>query len=401
MRSSSACVCSLVIALIPFQAGAQSKVPSREDLVRGLKAREAAIQNFTVKAEFKVKTKSRYTGEVLFSADVATIYVDSVSGKFWYQRVGQIYNAPGHPSHEGKEFFLDVECVGAFDGERSRHLQRPRDGEGMPAGGDAKAEEHMQNLMSLGTVYPGKREDWIVPPEEFAYTFTQVNLSLPVEKSPLYEILEFQETESVVVVELRSPKAPGQLADACDWKTLFWIDLQHGMVVTRREAFMLRTGETKWIPFFRSRLEELFEAQKGIWLPRKYWQEHSQVPANKPPSLVREVSAILSNWEINRGSPESRFKIAFPEGTRVRDETRGSTYLASAVTDHSVQKAARVSEELREAFGRIRPDGSAAAESGFPYWTATLSTLAAGMVALLIVLALKARRRKGVDHEIA
>ena len=287
----------LSVLWLPFESSvdqASGKTAySVQDLVRGLKAREAAIRNFQVKAELKVKSKSRYTGEYLQSANVQTTCRDNRTQRFWYRKIGQVYNSPGHPAHGGKEFFFDIEEFMAFDGERTRKLTWPR-------GTNAKPDE----MLRSGTIYPGRKEWIVVDPGAFTTMLNNENISGYIDEVPLQHVL-LTDSDRLVLAEIRRPRSPNDPPDQVETRQRLWIDVEHGMVVTRRESSLLRKGEREWIPVHASRLEDLFEAEKGIWLPREYSEESYQVLPGKEPYLVSAITRF-SRTGRSIGSFETR-----------------------------------------------------------------------------------------------
>ncbi len=390
-----AMVLSAAFAPVAFATGDGSLTVG--DIVRGLKAREAAIRNFSVKAEFRVKKRSRYTGRVLESADVVSMCVDNASGRFWYHKVGQVYNAPGE-LHGGQEFFADVEETMAFDGERTRQLtvlMQPVGALTADAPAKERPPETNRPAALVGTIYPKKEESWVVDPREFTTTFMHDSITKPLGEAPVCEVLGPDGTDGLILVECRGPEGAAASEMDLQGRERFWVDVGKGMIAARRELLNLRRGEAKWITSFASRYEDLYEVEKGIWVPRKYWELSNVIAPGRAPELFREISATLSDWAVNEELPPSRFKVVFPEGTLVRDGALGRTYIAKAVTDRSVKAAAEASQNMRDSFLKIRP--AATSEPGSSRWSLALGSLAAAaVIGLAIKAALHLRNRRVV-----
>ncbi|MGC8639029.1 MAG: hypothetical protein ACP5XB_04020 [Isosphaeraceae bacterium] len=398
MRRPALLAMALCVVFAPAICAAQEGSLSVRDIVRGLKAREAAIRNFTVKAEIKVKTRSRYTGRLLDSADVVTMCVDNTSGRFWHQKVGQVYNTPG-ALHGGQEFFSEVEETVAFDGERTMEFSLLKPLPPMPAqpGAPAPAKDAAGGTPPpalIGAVSPGRQESWVVDPRQFTTTFMHESFTKPMGEAPVCEVLGPQGPEGLVLVQCRGPEI-ALLQPDLQGRHRFWVDVGKGMAVTRCEMLNLRKGETKWITAFATRCDDLFEVEKGIWVPRKYWEVSYELPPGKPPELYSEISAALSGWAVNQELPPSRFKVAFPEGTLVRDGVLHRTYIARAVTDRSVRAAAEASQQMRDSFLKIKP--TEVSDASTPRWVWVLGALAfAGVIALGVKVAGRLRNRRMV-----
>ncbi|MGC8642049.1 MAG: hypothetical protein ACP5XB_19465 [Isosphaeraceae bacterium] len=300
--------------------------PTISEIVQGAKAREAAIRNFHVKADFKQKSRSRYTGKYLDSATSMKVIIDFRSGRFWYHKLAQMYNSPGGELHNGQEFFSEIEEVMAFDGEKTRQLTLSRD----------EKDPEVAKISRVGTIFPGVREYWLTDPRDFVCNFMRDSISVLIGLGTPTSL--GTSPDGLVGFENVNPTAG---PDGSRRAVRFWFDVKKGMIVPRREARILRPGDSEWVPYFISRLDDLFEISPGLWLPRKYTEEFYQVLPDQAPFLVWKRGVAVSEWAINQDLQDSQFAIAFPAGTLVNNQELGRHYRTRVVDDRTIARMAK------------------------------------------------------------
>lgn len=358
--------------------------PTIPEIVRASKARESAIRNFRVHADFKEKGTSKYTGKDLDSATSMDVVIDLDSERFWYHKLAQIYNAPGGDLHGGQEFFSEIEEVMAFDGEKTRQLTLPH-GEKDPDAVEA---------LRMGKIYPGKKEYWLTDPREFVRNFLGEPLSVQVGRGIRTHL--GVDSEGLVGIEVATPNEQTvNRPDGFRFRARFWFDPRNGMIALRREASVQRPGESGWIPYLVSRLDNLLEVGAGVWLPGRYSEEFHQVLPGKAPQLRWRREVVLSNWAINESLKDDQFAIAFPKGTLVGDEGLGRAYRARAVDDRTIAGMARTASNLRDAFQSMKNDPLPPYGPLVPTWAAMLafSIATAGVIAMVFWV-----RRRSSPH---
>lgn len=363
----------LVLLTMSGEGAGSAENPTVPEIVRAARAREDAIRNFRVRADFKEKSRSKYTGKYADAVTSMDVVIDFETGRFWYQKVAQIYNAPGGDLHDGQEFFSEIEEVMAFDGEKTRQLTWPH-GEKDPDAVEALRQGH---------VFPGSKEYWLTDPREFVRNFLRERVSVQVSRG-LATQLGLNE-EGLVGIETVAPKGLSTHPDGYEFRTRYWFDRGKGMCATRREASIRRPGDSVWIPYFVTRLDDLFEISPGIWLPRKYWEESYQVLPGKAPYLVWRRDVTLSKWAINEELSDRQFKVTFPRGTMIGDQALGRTYRASVVDDRTIARMAKAAQSLSDSYQAMKNDPLPPYGPPLPPWAIAAAAVAAVLAVLWAV----------------
>jgi len=379
MSMKAACAVAVYMTCLSVDAVAQT--PTLRELERGLKARESAVRNFHVKADFREKFRSRYTGKYLDSATSTEVVIDPPSQRFWYRKVGQMYNAPGGEIHDGQEYLSIIQEVMAFDGERTRQLTWSSD----------EKDPDMEVATRVGTIFPNRTEYWLIDPRDFVSDFLREPASAHIGRGE----------RRVVGVDPSDGTAEfegwNERSDKVKFRLRLWIDFRRGMVAVRREMSIQHPGETRWTPYYKSRLEDLVEIQKGIWLPQKYYEETQQVLPNKPPFLMSSQVVTLSDWAINQDLPTSRFLVSFPAGTMVRDQRFGTAYRTKVISDHAAEQSSKIAMDMRESFIRSQSNPLPSPGLGVPPWVWPATMTAVLVTATAAVYVRSRRRLKGTS----
>nr|MDQ2730574.1 hypothetical protein [Armatimonadota bacterium] len=132
--------------------------------------------------------------------------------------------------------------------------------------------------------------------------------------------------------------------------TIYWIDVDHGFLVRRMQAFVVLDGKLTLIS--EVRVPSILESN-GVWVPavhefRYYWKvaqraiaakygthpEPVPAPGSKDEDQAKPVVAIdrlvISSFSANRDLPPDAFHLDWPVYTRIQNQISQKDYIIVA-----------------------------------------------------------------------
>lgn len=178
----------------------------------------------------------------------------------------------------------------------------------------------------------------------------------------------------------------------------YWFSPSKGFALVQSERWFRPTAKHAMRLAERVRCWD-FAKHGRLWLPAKaefeliLYDEKGYDPD-------REFTAKFSEWSVDNPVTGETFSVAFPDGTMVRDDIRGMTYMKGGIHDALVKsQVARVnaqqpqplvgnaSSQLQQRFEAARRDNPYGPDSNRGVWAA-----AAGVIAVLALASLAASR---------
>lgn len=353
----------------------------------GLSQRAAAVDNFSVHATYRERSRKRMVRGAPFVEHVkvvdATIELDQQAAPPAYRMTAELVASidPDDPPmvdpKTGEKVFRYT-VRGVTTPEESRSLHRAADGR-----------------MLIGEISPRP----LVPlPVHPLYL-----LGLG-DSSPLYELEDANRIESTtrrerlgtyeaVIIDWAYDNSAGPPGTAV--KGSFWLAPSLGFATIRAEMNRRVGPNGPWRQVLLREASE-FAQHAGLWLPGRVVYRRSNAYDDGGYELEAEIDVKFEDWRVNSDLPPGTFVLDFPDGTGVADQVRNVKFIKGRISDASIQrqveqaiKLARdpstklVDPALERRFGEQERDAPSFA---WPRWAwLTLIVGVLGCVAAIII----------------
>lgn len=357
---------AVVLVIILFGTApshAQREAPKLElsDIVEGLRRRERVIQ--TASVHVRIERLQRVGIRPDAPLAPTKLVLDAtwdLAGRVRYNVLGQMAG-----KRSGDYYILDYREAGAFDGATSNRMR-----------GEGENRKFLQ-----GTVDGGRTVAWPVDPRFFDTHWYEKPVSAQFGRGTpsIVGYADFHGRRVVLCqVELKQEdgfKHPGLRR--------FWIDVERGFVVVRKEASSKPPASTEWFLYGLTESTDYFEASPGIWLPRRGVKEHYIDATKGQPRLWEKLEVELSDWRVNQDLPQDAFTLEFAPNIFVTDNRTGKRYQASAIDEAHLQaqtaRAQQLAMELEDMASSEEIESRLSPEKGSATWPLYLLVLGAGL----------------------
>lgn len=339
-----------------------------EDILAGLREREAAMANFRVQSTIKgtLRASGIYRTppgpDTLVSLDESCVVFADASGRLRNEFNGQSLNLAT------PEKLFPIKHLDTFDGTRAVML------EGRPDKAGWDSARIVANYYEF---------HWKKNPKELLnhYGDKPISAMLADGKPQIATTFKWQGLDAVTV-ETTPVKNNGF------GKAQFDVVPDRGFLVVRKATLARFTPEQQeWQEFTHVLCEEAVEVSAGVWAPARSVYESFETTKTKPPTVTKDVSwryEFKNQWTFDPEVDETTFSAKIPGGLFVVDTITDKTYQSVDVSDQDVADQVSAGKSLQEVVG-----GEAESSNG-RLWVA----LAAGAAALLLVADLVRRARK-------
>lgn len=275
--------------------------PGIEDVVAALQDREKAVRSFSVVCEF----------EQAFGSEASRRGRETICGDTTGRLRVVRETADERGFNVGEQQVLQV-----FDGTSYRTLTSEKQ---RPLAGKIGARPKFTYVCG---------DPWELITKSFGKpTSTQVAANAKIAE-------RIQEKDRVLTVVETTPYYSKERRR--QERLRLWLDGGHGFPVIREVCEACYDGRTEWVAYSVREFSEFVEASPGIWVAQRYLSEGYETSPGER-RLFARVRASLRDWKMNIELPASLFELTFPVGIGVTDETTGSTYRVSKVTENDVK----------------------------------------------------------------
>jgi beta-lactamase regulating signal transducer with metallopeptidase domain len=272
--------------------------PTLAQAVQGLKAHEGAIKSLVVTCRVEslnnfTKPGAKPSAEFPIEDDAVSMTRDgTISWELTSDGRGRMTAnlAKSTIRYDGSKVDKTEEIVSAFDGEKGQFLTVIKTPEGVTT------QRHQRPTSTFMKV-AGSPLD-----------FTTQHLGKPISSLlSAGKLIGNEEWEDRPVIVIEAP--PVIVRDDYIYKQQFWIDVDRGFTVVRRQSHVQRGKDKPWGLHYQVDATEHREVQPGFWLPSVVEISNYLVGETGQDFQVSHDHIRATEWKLNEELDSSRFAL--------------------------------------------------------------------------------------------
>lgn len=145
---------------------------------------------------------------------------------------------------------------------------------------------------------------------------------------------------------IETPEEQG--GDGIVRKAQVYVDHARGCTVVRKAMLARRVGAVDWVENWRWEMRDHAEAAPGLWFPRISEHVIFYVLPDNHTSAAQQLKCRFSGWTLNSDLTDATFAFAFPSGVAVNEEATGKVYVSGTINDPIIAMQVEESRRLLE-----------------------------------------------------